>query len=79
MNEIRVYFLTFSVVSSIWRPNLRPFPLTFKRDKMNIVTNIYENFPPKPNLGLILISIKICVNIHKYLMSFSFKLIKPIA
>ncbi len=40
MNEIRIYFFTFSVVSSIWMPNLRPFPLTFKRDKMNIVANI---------------------------------------
>jgi hypothetical protein len=40
MNEIKVYSLTFSVVISVWEPNLRPSSFTFKIDKIGLVANI---------------------------------------
>jgi hypothetical protein len=37
-DEIKVYYVTFSVVFPTWGSNLRP-PL-FKRDKINFVANM---------------------------------------
>ncbi len=55
--------------------NLRLSSFTFKRDKMHLVARICmwkfgQISPSKSNLGLILISIKNCANIHECLMSF---------
>jgi hypothetical protein len=44
-DEIKVYYVTFSVVFPTWGSNLRP-PL-FKRDQMNFVANMCMKISPQ--------------------------------
>jgi hypothetical protein len=47
-------FFIFSAVFPIQEPKLRPFPLTFKKDKVSLAPNMYRwKIFPKSNLVLI--------------------------